>query len=100
MSSVSCDTCGHTMSYQPRANVIIFCPHCLRFLHMECEYGFGPVVPCSVLLGADEYGIVTKEGHRYCLCVKANDERIALEHTYLEALDEAIGIVSDKLKRG
>ena len=46
--------------------MILFCPRCQRHLITECEYGFGPITPCTIYLGEKEIArIVLKD--RYVL---------------------------------
>ena len=99
MGSVKCKKCNHEIIYTPCANYIVFCPNCLKYSFLECEYGYGPVVPCYIFLGEKEIGTVTQRGYRYTLQTQYSDEIIELEKQYLEALEEAIKIIKSKIER-
>lgn len=59
--------CGWQQPYQPRgANFILLCPDCRAVLHLECEYGYGPVPPCPIDWREREVGRVTAEPNRVC----------------------------------
>lgn len=63
---VRCRYCGEAFAYETVANMILYCQKCQRHLLTECEYGFGPVTPCTVYLGEKEIArIVLKD--RYVL---------------------------------
>lgn len=51
MAKRICDRCGY--AYEAKCNVpniIYLCPKCFNYVGCECEYGVGPIVPCSILL--------------------------------------------------
>jgi uncharacterized protein (DUF302 family) len=96
---VKCKVCNHEIYYEPCANFIIFCPKCFKYTFLECEYGYGPVVPCHIYLGEKEIGIVTEIKYKYFLQTQYSDEKIKLKKTYLEALKEAITIIENKIKK-
>ena len=54
-----CKYCNQDVEYEISANFIVFCPHCKNYMFLLCEYGFGPVVPCRILLGKEEIATVT-----------------------------------------
>ena len=98
MTSVKCKECDHEIKYTPRVNFIVFCPNCLKYSFLECEYGYGPVVPCSIFIGEKEIGTVSQKGYSYTLQTQYSDELIKLENQYLEALEEAIEIIKSKIE--
>lgn len=49
-----CNSCGQVYEYDGCANLIIFCPRCKKYDYLECEYGYGPVVPSIIKLGNEE----------------------------------------------
>ena len=98
MGNIKCKECNYEISYTQFANFIIFCPNCLKQSYLECEYGYGPVVPCHILLGEKEIGIITKRGYTYILQTLYSDKIIELEKEYLEALKEAADIIKSKLE--
>ena len=95
-----CHHCGTEYKYENFANVITFCPNCHKYDQLECEYGYGPVVPCRIYLGEEVIGIVTYDDRaqtRYRFdAPKYNIHRL-LEHTYMEALKEACVIAADSI---
>ena len=98
MKEILCRECRQAIQYTPCANFIVFCPHCLQYTFLECEYGYGSVVPCYIYMGEKEIGIITqKEDYRYYLQTLYFDEIIKLEQSYLEALKEAIALVESKI---
>ncbi|MDL2235683.1 GNAT family N-acetyltransferase [Christensenellaceae bacterium OttesenSCG-928-L17] len=99
MPHTKCKECGCRIDYTPHANFILFCPACRQHAYLECEYGYGPVVPCRIFLGEEEIGLVTKEEAHHCLQTIYHSEKTKLTSTYLEALEEAIAIVTDLLKQ-
>ncbi len=96
---IECRYCDCNVSYTPRTNFILFCPECKREIYLECEYGYGPVTPCSVLLGGDSMGTVTVNNKdEYSLKMESDGKQIKLRGCYLEALHEASNIVKSILR--
>lgn len=96
---IECKYCDCKVSYTSRANFIVFCPECKREICLECEYGYGPVTPCSILLGEDSIGTVTVDNkNEYLLEIKSDGKQIKLRESYLEALHEASNIMKDILR--
>ena len=96
METTECKYCGTKISYQLSANFIVFCPKCKRNVLVECEYGYGPVTPCNILLGDEKIGTVNvNDRNKYYLDYQS--EKIMLDKTYLEALQEATEIVREKI---
>jgi hypothetical protein len=98
LGSIKCKECNHEISYTPCVNFIVFCPNCLKQSYLECEYGYGPVVPCNVFLGEKEIGIINEREYTYILQTQYSDEVIELKKEYLEALQEAAEIIKRMLK--
>ena len=47
--TLTCKRCGRQQPYRPMgANFILLCRACRAVLHLECEYGYGPVTPCHI----------------------------------------------------
>ncbi len=96
-----CRHCGAEYQYANYANVITFCPECRRQDQLICEYGYGPVAPCRIYLGSEIIGLVTydnREQTRYRLDSMKYGLHTVLEHTYMEALKEAEGIIAHRLE--
>ena len=67
----------------------------------ECEYGFGPIVPCSILFGGKKIAeIVYRDSHDYRLI--SSELGIARDlikgYEQLGAYDEAVEIVTEQIK--
>ena len=59
---------------------------------LECEFGYGPVVPCRICHGSKVVGMVTyNEGHEKRNRIDSDIYNLhkVLENSYLEALYEA-----------
>lgn len=95
--TIECKYCDNIINFSQAANFILYCPYCKREILMECEYGFGPVTPCAILLGEEKYGEVIEDlMNDYFL--ELNGKRIKLKEKYLKALEEADRIVRRDLK--
>jgi hypothetical protein len=98
MHTIECKYCDCKVSYISSANFIVFCPECKREIVLECEYGYGPVTPCSILLGENSIGTVTEnDKNEYLLKIESDNRQIKLKKSYLEALHEASEIVKEIL---
>lgn len=96
---MECKYCDCNVPYVPCANFILFCPDCKREIYMECEYGYGPVTPCSILLGEDLLGTVTvNDKNEYLLEVESDKKHINLRERYLNALQEASQILKARIR--
>lgn len=94
--TIECKYCDTKISYKKSANFIVFCPNCKRDICLECEYGYGPVTPCPILLGNEKIGTVNvDENNKYFL--EYGFEKIMLNESYLDALREATEIVKEKI---
>ena len=97
-----CAKCGFEYEHEGFANFITFCPSCNNYDHMECEYGFGPVVPCRIYHGSKIIGLVSYDENykpnNYRLDSDTFDIHKILEKRYLEALNESIDILSELIK--
>lgn len=90
---IECKYCDSKISYIPSANFIVFCPQCKQEIFLECEYGFGPVTPCQILLGEKLLATVKTNNRKYILEMESDRKQIKLKGKYMNALDEASGIV-------
>ncbi|MBO4998582.1 MAG: hypothetical protein J6D02_11335 [Lachnospira sp.] len=102
MHSTVCRFCGEQFEHQRAANFIVFCPNCKKRTYLECEYGFGPIVPCSIFVGVMKVGEITYADTRLQYRLDSDVFQIhrVLHHGYknLEAYEEAIGIIDDYVK--
>ena len=100
-----CRHCSFEYEYdhEKAANLITFCPNCHSYDHLECEYGFGPVVPCTIYHGSKKIGMVsydTEDPHKYRIDSDTLCLHKVLEKRYLDALLEATDLISDLLAKG
>ncbi len=54
MQQLHCKKCGCEFSGPLASNAMYLCPKCKEYVNCLCEYGFGPIVPCSIFLGDRE----------------------------------------------
>ena len=95
-----CKSCDFEYEYEGFANLMTFCPSCNSYDFLECEYGYGPVVPCRIYHGSKEIGMISydKENRtKYRIDSDALKLHQVLEKTYLEALHEARDILTGEL---
>lgn len=96
-----CGKCTFEYEYEGFANLITFCPNCNNYDFLECEYGYGPVVPCRIYHGNKVVGMVTyneDSEKRYRIDSDIFNLHKVLEHSYLEALYETRDIFSKLIK--
>ena len=87
-----CNHCGMDYEYEQFVNLITFCPYCHQYDYLECEYGYGPVVPCRFYHGNEVIGMVTyyeEDSSIYQLTSQKYNLNEFLGYSYLEALYEA-----------
>lgn len=97
MKSVKCKHCSQEIEYEVSANFIVFCPYCKNYVFLICERGFGPVVPCRILLGREEIAKVTYEdGTRSTYRYDSDKFHLhkVLKETYYDALLEAVDLTA------
>lgn len=95
-----CERCGREYEYESHANHIVYCPHCRQYSFLECEYGYGPVVPCFICLGTDVIGTVTynrRSNSEYRFDSDKYQVHTVLKNRSLKALEEAKDIVTEIL---
>lgn len=96
-----CGKCTFEYEYEGFANLITFCPNCNNYDFLECEYGYGPVVPCRIYHGSKVVGMVTYNEDaekRYRIDSDKFNLHKVLEHSYLEALYEARDMFAELIK--
>lgn len=97
-----CKHCGKNFTHEVAANMIVFCPHCNGLAGIECEYGFGPITPCSIYRGEDIIGrIVGRTQGEFRLMSYCFGIDIELKGGYdnLEIYKEAISIIESLLSK-
>lgn len=100
MMKIHCKNCATEYEVELCANFMTFCPKCNSYSFMECEYGYGPVVPCRIYHGNNVIGMVNYDmGDRmkYRIDLDGFDVHKILNKRYLEALQEARDTVADLL---
>ena len=101
LQTKDCHKCGKSYSYRNSANMIVFCPHCHHSDIVCCDFGFGPVTPCSIDLGDKRVATLDTEEVdrqiRYRLVSEEYGIDRYLESSYMEAIGEAGRIISEKI---
>ena len=95
LREIKCRYCDAKFSVQGSANFSVICSYCNRLIKLECEYGFGPVTPCRIYLGEQLIGVVDCVNHNYYL--REHTKLLRLNKSYLEAIHEALNIISSRL---
>ena len=102
MTKRICDKCGYAYEAKCTApNIIYLCPICLNYVGCECEYGFGPIVPCSILLGGKQIAEIAyndSNGYHLISSELGIDKDLIKGYEQLGAYDEAVEIVAEQLK--
>lgn len=89
-----CNYCECKTSFEICADYIVFCPVCKRLINFVCEYGYGPVTPCTIYLGDKVIGRITEDkNYKYWLDIKETGKKVQLKTQYLNALYESIDIM-------
>ena len=89
----NCHKCGTEYEYDGYPNIMIFCPKCGHFDYMCCDFGFGPVAPCTICQGREVLGEVITRENDHCLISEKFGLDQKLESRYNEALMEAGRII-------
>ncbi len=100
MKKICCKNCENEYEVELCANFMTFCPKCNSYNFMECEYGYGPVVPCRIYHGDKVIGMVnndSKDRMKYRVDLDGFNVHKILNKRYLEALQEARDMVTDFL---
>lgn len=100
MIKIHCKNCATEYEVELCANFMTFCPNCNSSNFMECEYGYGPVVPCRIYYGNKMIGMVSNDSNdrmKYRIDMDSFNVHRILNKRYLEALQEARDIVTDLL---
>ena len=102
MTKRICDKCGYAYEAKCTApNIIYLCPICLNYVGCECEYGFGPIVPCSILLGGKQIAEIVyndSNGYRLISSELGIDKDLIKGYEQLGAYDETVEIVAEQIK--
>lgn len=99
-TKIDCKYCGYSTQYKPLgANFIIFCPDCKKVMFLECEYGYGPAVPCDYYYRNQIIGKVFKDNkNNYVLNSSLLSVNQDLKSSYLDALYEAANIIENLIE--
>lgn len=102
MTKRICDRCG--LAYETNCNapnIIYLCPKCFNYVGCECEYGFGPIVPCKILIGGKKIAEIVyndSNGYRLISSELDIDKDLIKGYEQLGAYDEAVEIVTEQAK--
>ena len=91
-----CKFCNKKFEYENSANMIIICPECKKVVEIICDYGYGPILPCNILVGSKIVGTIEDEDK---LISKEFDFEIKLKegHKDLAIYNEATKIIQQYL---
>lgn len=102
MTKSICDKCGYAYEAKCTApNIIYFCPKCFNCVGCECEYGFGPIVPCSILLGGKQIAEIVyndSNGYRLISSELGIDKDLIKGYEQLGAYDETVEVIAEQIK--
>ena len=95
-----CKECGKTYFSRSTTNTIFMCPECYAYNRCICDYGFGPITPCDILLGDREVGSILRGDNSYSLAVYGTKKTIRLQKGYkeLEIYKQAAERTKEQLK--
>ncbi len=99
MRHIMCEECNHDYSAPEENNAIYICPHCHTYADYICEYGYGPITPCSIFLGdtkiAKIKGCLSYHLESYILNINQDLQK---GYKDLEVYKEAVDVIVKKLK--
>ena len=96
-----CQYCGNTFAHNTAANMILYCPNCLRHMTTECEYGFGSIVPCIIYLGENEIArIILKDKYVLASDSFGFEHELAGGYENLTAYSEAQMFIEPIIRSG
>lgn len=97
MKNIVCRKCNRNYNISQSANFIVICSKCFETVHSECEYGFGPVVPCQIYVGNEK---IAEIDANYQLNSDVLNIHMKLQKGYknLEVYEEAVDFVFANLK--
>ena len=56
MDKFYCKTCDRYYKLKTGPNYLVVCPFCKECIGSISDYGFGPIAPCTVTIGKEEFG--------------------------------------------
>lgn len=92
---LECKNCNYKTPYKALGtNFVVFCPKCKNTIILECEYGYGPVTPCSFHYKENIIANISQNNkNEYILSSTLLHHDIRLESQYLDALKEGTNII-------
>ena len=64
MDKFHCKNCDEFFELKTGPCYLVICPYCKKEVGSISDYGFGPIAPCSVYVGVEEFGeIIQKDGY-------------------------------------
>ena len=95
--NVKCKNCRFEYSAPIATNALYMCPECHAYAACSCEYGFGPITPCTVFLG--DKAIARIEGwseFRLDSELLGIHRELSKGYKNLEVYEEAAAIICDE----
>ena len=98
---IQCQKCYCEFESVVGNNSLYICPKCNDYACCECNYGFGSITPCKILVGDKTVGKIIKSGQVYKIVSLKLRFNQKLERGYkdLEVYKEAEGIIKEHLSR-
>ena len=98
---IACQNCHCEFDSVIGNNSLYICPRCNEYAGCECNYGFGSITPCKIMVGDKAVGKIIKSGKGYKIVSLRLRLNRKLEKGYkdLEVYKEAAGIVKEHLSR-
>ncbi len=99
MQKIKCRKCNLEYDAPISGNDIYFCPKCHVQIACKCEYGFGPITPCSIYVGDKEVAQITgRIKYRVDSDVYGIHRELSGGYKDLAAYEEATDIIAEYLK--
>lgn len=79
--------------------MLYICPNCFSCAGYICEYGFGPITPCKILLGDKEIGIIDGDTTYHLRSLMLGiDQDLEKDYKDLAVYKEAADIIASYLR--
>ena len=91
-----CKFCNKKFEYENSANMIIICPECKKVVEIICDYGYGPILPCNILVGSKIVGTI-EDGDKLISKEFGFEIKLKEGHKDLAIYNEATKIIQQYL---
>lgn len=91
-----CKFCNKKFEYENSANMIIICPECKKVVKIICDYGFGSILPCNILVGSKIVGTI-EDGDKLISKEFGFEIKLKEGHKDLAIYNEATKIIQQYL---